>query len=238
VPLLGSIYWTHQGRHVETRPHKIVRLIYFDEAGTASEAQEPITVVASVIVHGDNQWGPIEDYLDWVRASIIPEPHRESFPGFHAKDLFSSGSSLTGVWGRTKRWEVFDAFLETFRRVELPVVWMGVERSLLKQKFAVAGVPIDAHDPSFPRDIAFCFCLQGVNAWFRSNAPEEKGICIAETTDWHAIKTMKAAVSTWRKQPAIKQMVETKLDHLIDAISFRDKHETFGTQLADAWLPD
>src|SRR5207244_5549077 len=100
-----------------------------------SELQEPITIVASVIIHGDLQWGPIEEYLNWIIQNLVPEESRKSFRGFHAKELFSSGYPMTDKWGRAKRWEVFSAFLETFTRFgELRIVWMGIERRLFKVK--------------------------------------------------------------------------------------------------------
>jgi hypothetical protein len=213
----------------------IVRLIYFDEAGTASEVQEPITVVASVIIHGDQQWGAIEQHLDWIIQNVVPEESRQSFRGFHAKELFSSGYPITDQWGRAKRWEVFTAFLETFNRFgELPIVWMGIERRLFRIKMAEIDPTADLTGPYLARQFAFAFCLQGTNEWFRSHAPDEKGICIAESTDWQLVQFMRQAHSSYRKVPMIAAMAETKLDHLIDAISFRDKYETLGVQLADA----
>jgi hypothetical protein len=214
------------------RPHKIVRLIYFDEAGTASEQQEPITVVASVLINADSQWSKVEDYLDSVVATIVPEDGRASFREFHAKELFSSGSPVTGNWGKDKRWEVLAAFLDTFRRFELPVLWMGVDRALLREKFRKMNID-DPDNAQWPRTLAFAFTLQGTNAWFHDNAPDEKGLCIADATDYEIAQMMRAAYSSWRKVPMIANWTMTKLDHLIDAISFRDSNESIGVQLAD-----
>jgi hypothetical protein len=36
-------------------PKKIVQLVYFDESGTGSIKEEATTVVAAVLVHGDDQ---------------------------------------------------------------------------------------------------------------------------------------------------------------------------------------
>jgi hypothetical protein len=215
------------------RPDNIVRLIYFDEAGTASEEQEPVTIVAAVVINADSQWAQIEDYLDSVIATKVPEDSRQSFREFHAKELFSSGSPITGHWGRAKRWEVFSAFLETFRKFELPILWMGIDRALFREKMRKIGAP-DAEAPYLPRTFAFIFVLQIVNEWFRFHAPNEKGICIADVTDANIALMMKQSYSAWRKVPMIAEMAATKLDHLIDAISFRDSPETIGVQLADA----
>ena len=212
-----------------------MRLIYFDEAGTASEAQEPITVVAAVLIHGDSQWRPVEDYLDSIIATKVPEGSRRVFREFHAKELFHSGSAITDAWGKEKRWEVFAAFLETFGRFDVPIIWTGTHRIKLKDKIRSMAVPdFDVDDPNVPRTFAFIFTLQAANQWFRDNAPDETGICIADETDFKMADVMKLAFRTYRKEPMIAGVAFTKLDHLIDAISFRESHESIGVQLADA----
>ena len=110
---------------------------------------------------------------------------------------------------------------------------MGIDRALLREKFRTMNIE-DADNPSWPRTLAFTFTLQGTNAWFRENAPDEKGLCIADVADYDIAQMMSAAYSNWRKVPMIADWLFTKLDHLIDAISFRDSNESIGVQLADA----
>jgi hypothetical protein len=67
-----------------------VRLVYLDEAGISNPREEPILVVAGIIVHGDDQWKNLEQEILSLRGEYIPEQFREGFV-FHATELFSGG---------------------------------------------------------------------------------------------------------------------------------------------------
>ncbi len=45
------------------RGASLVRLVYLDEAGISKTAEEPYLVVAAVIVHADNETGPLSKEL-------------------------------------------------------------------------------------------------------------------------------------------------------------------------------
>jgi hypothetical protein len=68
-----------------------VRLIYTDEAGTS--AKEPVCVVASVIVHGDQQWRPLENEVQRIVKERVPSNLKEKFI-FHATEVFSGGKKI------------------------------------------------------------------------------------------------------------------------------------------------
>src|SRR5271170_4596656 len=91
--------WNHDPRLSEIGPAKSstptshlrgalnnsVRLVYFDEAGSSQdESQEPIITVASVLLHGDLQTGPIEHEAAQIIASLVPNDLRSKYE-FHGK---------------------------------------------------------------------------------------------------------------------------------------------------------
>jgi hypothetical protein len=197
-----------------------VRLVYIDEAGTGSERDEPITVVAAVIINGDSQWLAIEKHLDGIIQSLVPKESRQKFE-FHAKDLFH-GTKRYRDWGKAKRWEILDALLDTFRLFEIPIRSGVVLRSdvgkLLKPRQGISA-------QQWSHIMAFVACLLSVESWFEEHAPNEVGICIADNTDRYMSNLLKGVG---------RQVRDTKrLGHLIDAVSFQDSYLSIGVQLAD-----
>jgi hypothetical protein len=64
-----------------------MRIAYFDEAGVAHEAQEPYLVVGGVLIHGDQQWQPVEYRAKKIIETHVPEKFGSDF-AFHAMHLF------------------------------------------------------------------------------------------------------------------------------------------------------
>ena len=88
-----------------------MRMIFLDAAGLAPPPQEPLVVVAGVIMHPDRQWKALRDYLLAMADQYVPVEHRANF-AFHATELFSGGK----VFPREKyqkewRWGVLDELL-------------------------------------------------------------------------------------------------------------------------------
>src|ERR1700722_7908440 len=77
---------------------KIVRLVYLDEAGVSNPAQEPVLVVAGVIVNPDRQWKELEAYFRDLAHTLFPDDDPYRFV-FHAKDIFhGSGPFNRSRW--------------------------------------------------------------------------------------------------------------------------------------------
>jgi Protein of unknown function (DUF3800) len=209
-----------------------VRLIYFDEAGTASERQEPILIVAAVMIDADRDWLAIEEQTQQIVSEIIPEQDREHFR-FHAKELFSSG---TYNWGRTKRWQVLRAFLNIFDQYELPILWGGVDRVSMRQRLFQKHPSSYSHKQviTILQGIAFLICAAVAEAWFIKNAPREVGMCIGERALESTQSNIQALFREGRAKELVESFAPSKFRHLIDAVSFRSKNETIGVQLADA----
>ena len=76
----------------------VMRLVYVDEAGRSGN--EPVVVVAAVIVHGDSQLIPLEKDLDLLVEKWIPEEFRDDFV-FHAAHIFNGTGK--GVFSRREQ---------------------------------------------------------------------------------------------------------------------------------------
>jgi hypothetical protein len=208
-----------------------VRLICFDEAGTASEEQEPILVVAAAMINADRDWRSIEDDAQRIVSELVPEKDQARFL-FHAKELFGTG---TYDWGKNKRWEVLRAFLGIFEKYDLPIPWGGLDRASMRQRLLQDSFNLTpAQLLANQQGIAFLICATVAELWFSNHAPDEVGVCIGE----RAVEATQAHIQFLFRAARAKKLVESfapsKFLHLIDAVSFRSKKETIGVQLADA----
>ena len=86
---------TANGRPVR-RWRRLVRIAYFDEAGTAKEKQEPYLVVGGVLIHGDQEWQPIEFACDMIVETLVPPELRAGFV-FHAMHLHGGHEKYGGL---------------------------------------------------------------------------------------------------------------------------------------------
>jgi hypothetical protein len=85
-----------------------VRLIYLDEAGISNPAEEPLLVVAGVMINADLQFKQIEAHLDELLSKHVPEDQRETTV-FHAMELFHGTKQFhRDRWPLQKRLEILD----------------------------------------------------------------------------------------------------------------------------------
>ncbi len=200
-----------------------MRIIYFDEAGIASEEQEPITVVAGIVIDADRNWLLLEQQISDLLADYIPIEDQGSFE-FHAKNLFSGSAYLNRHLGRDMRHELFGRFLALLPKNDIPVEYAAIDRGGLRRANPqMAGLELR---------IAYLVALSSVEIWFQHNAPDEVGLCIADETKLKM--PIKGLMRQFRKEPLVEKIVESRLYHLIDTISFNRSEESFGLQLADA----
>ena len=78
-------------RCCELADRNFVRLIYTDEAGTS--ANEPVCVVAAVVVHADDQWRILESEIQRIVKEKVPAQIQENFH-IHATDIYSGGKII------------------------------------------------------------------------------------------------------------------------------------------------
>ena len=112
---------------------RLVRFAYLDEAGVSNPKQEPILVVAGVLVHADTKWKPLERRLRSLAQECVPAEHLADFR-FHAKDLFhGSGFFPRDKWSMEDRFRVLEELATLPAEFDLPVVYGAVELVLNSQ---------------------------------------------------------------------------------------------------------
>lgn len=206
-----------------------MRLVYFDEAGIGPLSQEPICVVAAVLIDGDEQWRILEMHIRSIINRLVPSTQPATFE-FHAKALFS-GDKHNKNWTKDIRWEILRKFLITFHQFQLPIVWGGCDRAEATKR--LHGL-FPVKDDQIPRMFAFMACLIEAERWFRKNKPDEVGFCLSDETDFKLADYMRDFVHRHHNRQMIPGMSITRLDHLIEGISFRRSHKSFGVQLSDS----
>ena len=118
--------------------HNLVRLVFLDEAGRSR--QEPIIVVAGVIVHGDRIYRRLEDRLLGLIRNAIP-PGVEADPAtliLHAGDLFHGNKPFEKeVWPKELRHESLMQLARVPAEFQLPVVYGHLRKSEYREEAAV-----------------------------------------------------------------------------------------------------
>src|SRR6476646_6251002 len=104
----------------------LVRRIYCDESGTSGQG---ILVAASVIVHGDAQWRPVEDYIGGLINNYVAEDDRLGFV-FHATELFSGSGIFKNCekYPLAHRIEALKEILSIPSKFRLPIVFGFIRR--------------------------------------------------------------------------------------------------------------
>jgi Protein of unknown function (DUF3800) len=197
-------------------PEKIVRLVYFDESGIGDEETQPITVVAAVIVHGDQQARSINRQAAKILKSL-PENKQRRFE-FKADLMFAHYRKF----GDESRYlPMMIGFLEILRRFELPICWWGVDRAGLREQRL---------DRIRSQDAAFALCSICVEKWFQRFADNEGGLCISD--DARSEVLLHAAIQEFRLRGFPEANIE-QMEHLVDGIYFGDSKSSIGLQMAD-----
>jgi hypothetical protein len=105
-----------------------VRIVYLDEAGNGSEADDHYLVVAGVMIHADTQWGAISKRLQDVLKNATP-PDIPNPPFLHAQQIYHGTRDFKKEdWPRPVREALLDATAAVIADFKLPVVWGAVDR--------------------------------------------------------------------------------------------------------------
>ncbi len=151
-----------------------MRLIYTDEAGTS--AQEPVSVVASVLVHGDRQWRILEEEIRKAIACHVPDSIREGF-WIHATEIYSGGKTVKrDEWPLEERLDFLKSILCIPFVHDAPIA-LGVQfkKPLQIKDSSQIKIARQAHH------LAFAKCMKRVDWFLRGYlGGAENGIVIAE----------------------------------------------------------
>ena len=217
--------------------HKLVRIVYLDEAGTSRK--EPALTVAGVIVHGDHESTELCKRLDSITAKHIPEADRDTVV-FHATDIFhGSGYFDRRRWPLEQRLQILTDLANIIESLHLPVVSGGYE----KDKY---GPEMDwsATTPEIKKMVmhggAAMDCVLWVDRWLAKYAPTENALITAEDNDY-VKKITKNALRTLRSKSlmekagmsSVMDRLDLPLKRIIDTAHFAAKQECPALQLAD-----
>ena len=100
-----------------------MRLTFLDEARISDPTQEPVAVIAGVIVHADLQYKSLAGRIQKIVEDWIPPQDRDGFV-FHGTDLFSGGKYFDRrVWPLCIRWQILEELCMVPREFDLPIVF-------------------------------------------------------------------------------------------------------------------
>lgn len=228
----GGSPWARAFGGGALRGRKIVRLVYLDEAGVSNPAQEPVLVVAGVIVNPDRQWKELEAYFRGMALALFPDEDPYRFV-FHAKDIFhGTGKFDRSRWPRRERMRILAQLAQVPRLFDLPVVVGDLDRIATKRELEKEspGIPAkSAHN--LMHTSAFINAIQYVQFWIEHNAPDENAMLIAEDTP--EIKRVLRNVHEGYTDPTLENENAFKAPNIIDAVHFAQKSESLLLQIAD-----
>jgi hypothetical protein len=141
-----------------------VRYVFIDEAGTSKK--EPISVVAGVVVHADNQCRPAEKAVAAV-LDLIPTRLRSICPVFHAKKIWGD-ERLRENWSFDERKAVLCAMMAIPRELNMALAIGACLRATTLPDELLRGRGISlvqAHHA-----IAFQECIARADSWIAKYA--------------------------------------------------------------------
>lgn len=234
----------------------LVRLIYTDEAGTS--AKEPVCVVAAIIVHGDQQWRPLEAEMRRIIAERVPAHLQAKFV-FHATEVFSGGKHIKrDEWAFEERLDFLKEILCLPLVHDVPIS-VGMEFKI--DWSAVIDLPSiklpgskALNSNQFSHLMAFNLCMERADLFLRKYLNgAEIGSIIAE--DLPEMKRFLSAFGLMHREPGgqlsvaaeyfrpekwqeelgeTPSSVDYRIDHIVDVPHFVSKGKAPLLQLADA----
>lgn len=224
-------------QHLASSPEKIVRFAYVDEAGLGSVEREPLTVVAGVLLHVDNQHEALSRYLLDMADDLVGPVRPLNFH-FHAKDLWhGAGFFNREKWELSKRLEILHHLSEIPTKFDLPIFHCVVERRKHPPK-ADGG---DAARKAATRKhhlLAYMGCLQMIDRYMAERLSDEKAFVVVEDHRDHRMILRGAAqlMGNPRARNAIERDPTVHwrpYTHLVEEPLFQGKSGSNALQVAD-----
>lgn len=228
------------------RGDNLVRLVYLDEAGVSNPAQEPLLVVAGIVVNADKEFKLIESHLDELVKKHIHEEKRAGF-SFHAMELFHGNKNFNrDVWPLEKRLEILDDLVAIPKMFDIPICFGGVWRKLFKfrrEREKPGEKP--ARIEQLAHAEAFFTCVMQIEFVMRAIAQDEVAMLIAE--DREPVRKMLKllqSIITGRPPQQYKHVLSDPtfvpdlkflmpLQRIIETVHFAQKGESSLLQVAD-----
>jgi hypothetical protein len=217
------------------RWRRLVRIAYFDEAGTSKPSAEPYLVVGGVLIHGDTEWQPVESAMLQIKETLVPPKLREQFV-FHAMHLFGGHPKYEGLLCAEERFQILREVVNLIPTFKLPIAYAAVKRATLSEWFPNVTIIEQTHEA---HQIAFALCVRKFQSWFTKKHADEMALCVAAKNDQknrqlelkNNYRHFRERGLTLRRSMAIAS--PASLLNFVDALHFASPNESIGLQLAD-----
>lgn len=224
---------------VEVKGQKLTRYVYADEAGIS--ANEPISVVAGLIVRLDSQWAEVEKHIEGLLTEYVPKDALHPGYAFHMTDIFSGrGVYKRPEYSLDKAISLMTALVSIPKDFGIPIA-LGVFQKLPQETMHP-----DAAEDGMSHAMAYLFSVMMAEKYLREQTePLEVARLIAENNDTtrnHVDEMHEMLQGTFRT-PARKhffnlfaEQTENSLPitKLPGSVHFARKDQEIMLQLADA----
>jgi hypothetical protein len=228
---------------VELDGDSLVRLIYLDESGIS--INEPVVMVAGVMVDADKQWKLVEEYVEELIAEYVSEDDRDGFV-FHGTELFRGSGKIFGnrqKYPPERSREALRKILTIPALFRLPIV-SGCVRKRPVPKLTKEG---RRHEAAKNHMFAFALCVAGAEKYMNESVdPSEIAKLSAEnnTDTRQAVKMMHDLLKGRNLHLASAKGMFSELSRtvpnslpirrIVDSVSFEEKNDAIFLQIADA----
>jgi hypothetical protein len=215
-----------------------VRFAYFDEAGIGDPAKEPFTVVAGIMLHVDEQYSALQQFILDMADALVGKDRPLDFV-FHATDLWHGGKFFPREkWPLERRMEILGHICSIPEAFQFQVFYTVIERAKYPPQDLSAK---NAWKLATRRAHVICFlgCLQQVDGFMREALPDEKSFAVVEEHNDHRRLMKDAArfLGNRRLAPIVvddPNLYWRPYEYLIDEPLFQSKSGVSPLQIADA----
>ena len=141
-----------------------MRFVYIDEAGTSQ--QEPVTIVAGLIIDADNQLMSAEAAVCEALGAVPPQLS-DGFV-FHAKDVWSN-KGYRDHWRMSDRLAFLKNMMALPRRLGIPIAY-GIHRRGFDWKGPIDFKGIGMSPAQLDHLMSFTGCIARADKYIRENA--------------------------------------------------------------------
>jgi hypothetical protein len=197
---------------------------YTDDSGRFDKKTQTYQVLSIVLVH-DKVSETVEHSIGHCVQDVVPEDRLDKFEEFHAWELYGGYGVFDGV-DQQKRFEAIKRLLSIISDFKIPVIYGGVNLSLLQQQYYPSANPID---------IAFRMCIPRIEELMKGkqrNAGSEFTLLIIDEMDKDKRSRLKQTFRELRK-PIRPPNWHPGTWYIHDDMYFGSSKDSLGIQLAD-----
>jgi hypothetical protein len=213
-----------------------LRIVYLDAAGLSKKEDEPLTVVAGVIVHPDKQWRAINTYLSNLADEYVGRPRRFDFY-FHAHEIFHGTNTLhRDKYDKETRFRILDRLVAIPKLFDSPIVWGYAPRKLFDSDENRPPPHITQNAASC--SLAFCAAALATEHWMRSVADRDEIAMVVMENDEQYRRLINQTHRTL-SDPKLKHSLQVRgasdlgIHRIIYPVHFEEKTDSNALQIAD-----